>query len=591
MPKAKRERRERTDNYHLLQQWCRTPEQRLYEGIRPITLFGVPPAERAQETGLAERSLGRAADAFDTHGMISLFRPTKAQREDHHRSLPVAMRQLIVDLKAEYADFTDGEIAAICAIQFVGRRPSHHTVKAVLADGPPPQRVSRQFPRYEEISEPSERRQAVIRLHAQGWSISTIARYLGVSRPTIYAILKRWVEEGVQGLSEKSHANISKPGVNLPTRNLIRKKQEENPLIGEWRMYAALKQLGISVSPRTCGRIMAENRQLYGIKPPPKEPRQPKSHPFKAASRHERWCLDIRYIEKHRIPEIKGSFYVITVMDAFSRAILSSDIFQSQDLACVLIVLYAAIEQFGAPQRLITDNGGVFRAKQLLAICEALDIEKEYIHTRQSWENLVETHFNVMRRMSQVHFEQVTSWQGAKLAHERFVTDYNAQPHWAHRKREDHRLSPAEVLGQETGKLRTPEQLHRIFYATCFLRRLDRLGCAHFRRWKLYGEEALARHPTVIWLHGDALTVEYQETPLAQYTVRYQPDKKHFKAVPEARRFETPYRSLQGWLWELDETLWHLAKRLPDYAPRKKRRDKPLPLQLPLLEDPPVAQE
>jgi putative transposase len=53
MPKAKRERRERTDNYHLLLQWCRTPEQRLYEGIRPITLFGTPPAERAQETLLS----------------------------------------------------------------------------------------------------------------------------------------------------------------------------------------------------------------------------------------------------------------------------------------------------------------------------------------------------------------------------------------------------------------------------------------------------------------------------------------------------------------------------------------------------------
>ena len=124
MPKAKRERRERTDNYHLIQQWCRTPEQRLYEGIRPVVLYGIPPAERAQETGLAERSLGRAADAFDTHGMISLFRPTKAQREDHHRSLPVAVRQLIIDLKAEYADFTDGEIAAICAIQFRAERVS-----------------------------------------------------------------------------------------------------------------------------------------------------------------------------------------------------------------------------------------------------------------------------------------------------------------------------------------------------------------------------------------------------------------------------------------------------------------------------------
>jgi hypothetical protein len=70
--------------------------------------------------------------------------------------------------------------------------------------------------------------------------------------------------------------------------------------------------------------------------------------------------------ENDRCPqEIKGSFYVITVMDAFSRAILSSDIFQSQDLACVLIVLYAAVEQFGAPRALITDIGGVFRAATL----------------------------------------------------------------------------------------------------------------------------------------------------------------------------------------------------------------------------------
>jgi len=231
----------------------------------------------------------------------------------------------------------------------------------------------------------------------------------------------------------------------------------------------------------------------------------------------------------------------------------------------------------------------VFRAKQLLAICEALGIEKEYIHPRQSWENLVETHFNVMRRMSQVHFEQVTSWEGAKLAHERFVTDYNAQPHWAHRKREDNRFSPAEVLGWVTNKLRTLEQLHRIFYAIRFLRRLDRLGYVHFRRWKLYGEEALARQPAVIWLHGDALTVEYEETPLAQYTVRYQPDKKHFKDVPDAKRFETPYRSPQGWLWELDDITWKLAKRLPDYAPRKRRKKTTL-LQLALLEEPPATQ-
>ena len=301
MPNAKRLRHERTDDYAQVQQWCRTPEQRLYEGIRPIVLFGATATERARETGLAEATVRRASDAFDTQGMISLFRPVKAQRVAHHRSLPVLMRQRIVDLKAEYAAFTDGEIAAICAIHFDGRRPSHHTIKAVLADGPPPARRTRQYPPYAQIGDPEERRLAVIRLHAQGWTVSTIARYLEVSRPTIYSILKRWVAEGVRGLPDKSHANTDKgkAGVGLPTRNLIRKKQQENPLLGEFRMHAALKQLGITVSASTCGRIMAEHRQLYGWTAPPKEDRPAQPHPFKATYRHERWCLDIRYLEKH----------------------------------------------------------------------------------------------------------------------------------------------------------------------------------------------------------------------------------------------------------------------------------------------------
>ena len=59
--------------------------------------------------------LYRSADDFDERGVVSLFRPTQAQRDDTHRSLPVPMRQLIVDLKAEFPDFTLREIAGISA--------------------------------------------------------------------------------------------------------------------------------------------------------------------------------------------------------------------------------------------------------------------------------------------------------------------------------------------------------------------------------------------------------------------------------------------------------------------------------------------
>jgi hypothetical protein len=152
--------------------------------------------------------------------------------------------------------------------------------------------------------------------------------------------------------------------------------------------------------------------------------------------------------------------------------------------------------------------------------------------------------------MSNYHFEQVTTWEGAKQTHRRFVEDYNHQPHWGHRKRDDNRHTPAEVLGWVTGKMRSPEQLHRIFYATRFLRFLDRFGYARFRSFRLFAEAGLARRQSVLWLYGDTLTLEYANAPLSQYTVDYQPDKKHFRREREShvtsRRRINPRSSLCG---------------------------------------------
>src|SRR2546423_10486308 len=96
--------------------------------------------------------------------------------------------------------------------------------------------------------------------------------------------------------------------------NEIRKKQE-NPLIGEWRMHAALLQEGIKVSPRTCGRIMAKHRALYGWDKQKAPPKPKKEMPFKASRRHEYWSIDIRYIEHHQLPNIKGPVYVISILE------------------------------------------------------------------------------------------------------------------------------------------------------------------------------------------------------------------------------------------------------------------------------------
>jgi len=177
-----------------------------------------------------------------------------------------------VDLHAELPTMSWREIADICYIRF-GRKPSHHSVKHVIADGPPPSLKARRYQPWEMIPDPAERRLAVIRLHAEGWSITSIAEYMQTSRPTIYATLKRWTEEGVRGLEEKSKARKGPRKATLAVRNEIRKLQE-NPLLGEYRVHTALLRIGINVSPATCGRIMAANRKLYGMQKPPRHPPQ-----------------------------------------------------------------------------------------------------------------------------------------------------------------------------------------------------------------------------------------------------------------------------------------------------------------------------
>lgn len=308
--------------------------------FRPCVLFGDPPGERAQETGKSERTLRWQAGRFDAEGMVSLFRPTKHQETDDHRSLLPPIRQALVDLKAEYPDFSLRELAQIIFIQ-LGRHPSHHTIKQVLADGPKPSIKERRYAKYADISEPFQRRLAVVKLHTEGWMPTTIAKYLDVHHSTVYEALNRFRDEGFAGLDDKSRANkqtVRK--VNITTKQEVRKIQE-NPEVGAFRIQAKLRQMGIHLSRATVGRIMAENRKLYGLgKPTTREKQEPKDHPFKAAFRHEIWSVDVRYIEKHQIPGIKGPFYVVSILENFSRAILASDIFQRQDLTAYLMVLY-----------------------------------------------------------------------------------------------------------------------------------------------------------------------------------------------------------------------------------------------------------
>ncbi len=277
---------------------------------------------------------------------------------------------------------------------------------------------------------------------------------------------------------------------------------------------------------------------------------------------------------------VGGKAYAVTVMDNYSRAILSSAVTRRQDLSAFLSVLYRAVERHGAPGTLVTDSGSVFLSNRARAVYAKLCVGKEEIEKGRPWQNFSETTFGIQQRMADWHFQKAESWAGLVEAHDRFVSDYNAQSHFAHQRREDGRRSPGEVLSWVRGMRFHPKDLERAFFSERHTRVLDGLGYATLMRWRLYAAEGLAGKEAELWLLEKALTVEHTGEALSAYAVDYDAgDRGRSGRLLEVSRptlFEASFVSGQPRLFGLTETLgedgWLKMLKLEDYAPRSSRR-------------------
>ncbi len=555
------------------------PEQEEYERIHQPVLFGSSVAERAEETGVSERTLRRRMERFEAEGMEGLFATEKARR----RKLPPSIRRLIVDLKAEYPSFNLNEIANVVRAAF-GRKPDVRSVRRVLDEEALPLKLHRSYPLYREMeaASPGAGRAAVVELRVDGWRVKAIAGYLGVHRVTVHRILRRFGEEGEGGLGEKPRGRPA--GVRKVTIAAIEevRKLARNPELGAFRVHAALKQRGFDLSRATCGRILAQVREIYGYEKPKSGGGSKKEMPFASERHHEYWTADVRYLDmldEELLSE--GMVYAIMIIENYSRAVLASSVTRRQELNAFLAVLYRAIQHYGPPEAFVTDSGSVFLANRARALYRLLGIRKVEIEKGKPWQSYIETAYNTQRRMADHHFAEAADWGGLLEAHERWINDYNVQEHYAHRHRKEGRRSPSEVLSWVKTPRYRDEDLARAFFSARHTRTLDTLGYLVLQRFRLYAEEGLAGREVAVWIQEDALTVEYGGQALSRYEVECDP-ARGVGPVGKVRRvkshalFEHSIVVPQLKLFDLAEILgedgWIKAIRLADYAPRRPRR-------------------
>ena len=575
MGTSKRRRVGPTHEWGLLLPLFEWPEQERYEQIRPLVLFDVTVAERAGEVGVSESTLHRRLDRFAGEGMESLFDSPTAKR----RRLPPAVRRLVVDLKAEYPRFNLNEIANVVDAAF-GTKPDVRSVGRVLEEEPMPLKMVRRYPPYHEAGNILEARAAVVALRLDGWSVKAIAGYLGVHHATVYRTLERWKAGGLEGLGDGLPGRP--PGVRKADFAAVEaiRKLAQNPGLGAFRIHAALTQMGFDLSRATCGRLLARVREVYGYEKPRGGGGAKRAMPFAASERHEVWSADVRHLDMVDESLVGGKAYAVTVMDNYSRAILASAATRKQDLSAFLSVLYRAVEKHGAPKTLVTDSGSVFLSNRARAVYAKLGVRKEEIEKGRPWQNFSETTFGIQQRMADWHFRKAESRAELLVAHDRFVSAYNAQGHFAHQKREDGRRSPGEVLSWVAGMRFHPKDLERAFFSERHSRVLDGLGYVTLMRWRLYGQEGLAGEEADLWLLDETLTVEHAGEALSAYEVDYDADGGRGRSgrllgVKKPTLFETSFVPDQMRLFGLAEVLgedgWLKALRLEDYAPRGSR--------------------
>jgi transposase len=573
----KRPRVEPTDDFQEILPLCWWPEQVEYERIRQPVLFGTSVTERAEQTGVSRRTLQRRIARFGEEGMEGLFQTEAAKKQ----KLPPNIRRFIVDLKAEYPPFNLNEIANVVRACF-GRKPDVRSVERVLDGAARPLRLERNYPRYHEMDS-GEGRAAVVELRVDGWSAKAIAGYLGIGRSTVYKILKRFEQEGAEGLADKPHGRPS--GVRKVTLAAIEEARRlaRNPQIGAFRVHAALKQKGFDLSRATCGRILARVREIYGYEKPKAGSGGKKPMPFASKRHHEFWTADVRYLDMLLDEELlaDGMVYAITILENYSRALLASSVTRRQDLNAFLSVLYRAIQHYGPPEAFVTDSGSIFLANRAQAIYRALGIRKLEIEKGQPWQSYLETAWGVQRRMADHYFARAQDWAGLLEEHDRWMYDYNVQEHYAHQHRREGKRSPSEVLSW----VRTPryqeEDLARAFFSARYTRTLDDRGYLILQRFRLYAEEGLAGTEVAVWVAEDSLTVEYGVEALCRYEVECEPANGvssvgRLRSVKAHTLFETSIIVAQLRLFDLGEVLgeegWMKVLKLDEYAPRQPRR-------------------
>lgn len=231
---------------------------------------------------------------------------------------------------------------------------------------------------------------------------------------------------------------------DLTLLRLIDEQYLKTPFYGSRRMMVHLRQLGYSVNRKRVQRLMRQ-LGLQAVYPKPKLSQPHPGHkvyPYllrgvEIERVNQVWSTDITYL-----PVLRGHFYLVAVMDWFSRKVLSWRISNTMDGQFCIAALEDALATFTRPSIFNSDQGAQFTANAFTDCLRQAEVEISMDGRGRCHDNIF-----IERLWRSVKWELIylkTFDDGRQLSRE--VTDWF---HWYNRQR------PHQSLNY-----RTPDEIY-----------------------------------------------------------------------------------------------------------------------------------
>lgn len=183
--------------------------------------------------------------------------------------------------------------------------------------------------------------------------IAEIARNRGVSRRSIYMLLDRYHKYGINGLDPKKRGRKKDP-VNPHFEQYVLQLWAKMPR-GSHKMWLDLCKQGFKVSQRKIQQIFNQ----YGLKMNKrKRPSQIKFVKYEWPKPNALWHTDWTECPF-------TGMQLIAFIDDHSRYIVHAEYFSNATTENTVLALKAAIEKYGCPENILTDNGVQFHPNGL----------------------------------------------------------------------------------------------------------------------------------------------------------------------------------------------------------------------------------